>query len=58
MGSVMDQERPWERYEYPNTVEGRLDRAKNFSRSSVVDQLVKELIRLEKRVSELEEKTR
>ncbi|QWY83657.1 hypothetical protein [Rhizobium phage RHph_X2_26] len=62
MGSVMDQERPWERDDKPKpaTLRGRIEDAvrRDYVGSSrrAVDQIIDELERLEAEIQELRRK--
>lgn len=47
MGSVMDQERPWEGERKRETIRERIKYALEFSNQSAIDQIVDELERLE-----------
>lgn len=51
MGSVMDQERPWEE-ERPDlsTIKARVMRSLQFGQGSAILQIIEELERLEKKV--------
>lgn len=55
MGSVMDQERPWERAEKPlNTLRQRIAYAAQFGRGSEIDRIIDELETLEERLTHVE----
>ncbi|AXP07734.1 hypothetical protein SmphiM6_43 [Sinorhizobium phage phiM6] len=51
MGSIMDQERPWERKkEKLNTIRSRIRHAAEFGNGSAISQIIDELERLEKMI--------
>lgn len=52
MGSVMDQERPWEREEKPmETMRQRIARAAEFGRGAEIDRIIDELENLEEQIA-------
>lgn len=54
MGSVMDQERPWEREEKPlDTIRRRLERAAEFGQGHQIDCIIDELVMMEEKIDEL-----
>ena len=55
MGSVMDQERPWERdRKKPNTLRERILDQREFGQSGTRDAIIVELEELHRRISVLE----